>query len=170
MRARTGPKKKGLSLWQTIFVHRYCHRSWSLRINYMIQLFDLLISEMLCRVGSSASRKGLSSTLWISSPTKIMWHLFLIWWLLTITVHYFVNIYWISTECQIIFLVQVLCHCTKQIKFLPSWVSRSGGIRNKHIYHVRWIVIWWLVTETDILAKSDCFTKGDVTETVTMSH
>ena len=84
MRAQTAPKKKGLSLWQTVFVHRYCHRSWSLRINYMIQLFDLLISEMLCRLGSSASRKGFSSTLWISSPMTIMWHFFLIWWLLKI--------------------------------------------------------------------------------------
>ena len=28
-------KKKGLSLWQTGFVHRYCHRSWSLKINYV---------------------------------------------------------------------------------------------------------------------------------------
>ena len=26
-RARTAPKKKGLSLRQTVFVHRYCHRS-----------------------------------------------------------------------------------------------------------------------------------------------
>ena len=27
MRAQTAPKKKGLSLWQTVFAHRYCHRS-----------------------------------------------------------------------------------------------------------------------------------------------
>ena len=25
-------------LWQTIFVHQYCHRSWSLRIYYVTQL------------------------------------------------------------------------------------------------------------------------------------
>ena len=37
-RARTAPKKKGLSLRQTVFVHRYCHRSWSPRINYVTQL------------------------------------------------------------------------------------------------------------------------------------
>ena len=37
-RARTAPKKKGLSLRQTVFVHRHCHRSWSLRINYVTQL------------------------------------------------------------------------------------------------------------------------------------
>ena len=38
MRAWTAPKKKGLSLWQTVFVHIYCHRSWSLKINYWTQL------------------------------------------------------------------------------------------------------------------------------------
>ena len=38
MRAQTAPKKKGLSLWQTFFVHRYCHSSWSLKINYVTQL------------------------------------------------------------------------------------------------------------------------------------
>ena len=37
MRAQTAPKK-GLSLWQTVFAHRYCHISWSLRINYVTQL------------------------------------------------------------------------------------------------------------------------------------
>ena len=38
MRARTAPKKKRLSLWQSVFVHRYCHRPQSLRINYVTQL------------------------------------------------------------------------------------------------------------------------------------
>ena len=38
MRARTAPKKKRLSLWQSVFVHRYCHRTQSLRINYVTQL------------------------------------------------------------------------------------------------------------------------------------
>ena len=38
MRAQTAPKKKGLSLWQTVFVHRYHDRSWSLKINYVTQL------------------------------------------------------------------------------------------------------------------------------------
>ena len=38
MRAWTAPKNKGLSLRQTVFVHRYCHRSWSLKIDYMTQL------------------------------------------------------------------------------------------------------------------------------------
>ena len=38
MRAQTAPKKKGLSLWQTVFVHRYRDRSWSLKINYVTQL------------------------------------------------------------------------------------------------------------------------------------
>ena len=27
MRAQAASKKKGLSLWETVFVHRYCHRS-----------------------------------------------------------------------------------------------------------------------------------------------
>ena len=37
MRMQTAPKKKGLSLWQTVFVRRYCDRSWSLKINYVTQ-------------------------------------------------------------------------------------------------------------------------------------
>ena len=37
-RAQTPPKKKDLSLWQTGFVHRYCHGSWRLKINYVTQL------------------------------------------------------------------------------------------------------------------------------------
>jgi len=41
MRAWTAPKKKGLSLWQTVFIHRYCYRSWSLRNNYVTQLLAL---------------------------------------------------------------------------------------------------------------------------------
>ena len=35
------PKKKAggiMSLWQTVFVHKYCYRSWNLRINYLTQL------------------------------------------------------------------------------------------------------------------------------------
>ena len=35
------PTKRGLSLWQTVFVHRYCHRSWSLKINDVTQLSAL---------------------------------------------------------------------------------------------------------------------------------
>ena len=34
MKTQTASKKKELSLWQTVFEHRYCHRSWSLKINY----------------------------------------------------------------------------------------------------------------------------------------
>ena len=34
MRTQTAPKKKELSVWQTAFVHWYCHRSWSLKLNY----------------------------------------------------------------------------------------------------------------------------------------
>ena len=36
---RNPPPQKGImSLWQTVFVHKYCYRSWNLRINYLTQL------------------------------------------------------------------------------------------------------------------------------------
>ena len=38
MRTWTAAKKKVLSLWQTVLMHRYCHRSWGIKINYVTQL------------------------------------------------------------------------------------------------------------------------------------
>ena len=53
LRAQTVPKKKGLSpfelsLWQTIFAHRHCHRSWSLKISYATQFsaFQQTLQEL----------------------------------------------------------------------------------------------------------------------------
>ena len=87
MRAWTSPKKKRLSLWQTVFVHRYCHRSWSLRINYVTQLSAFQPPHQL-----KASRSGFldfreraffnpGNTF---TNNNHMWCLFLIWWHLTI--------------------------------------------------------------------------------------
>ena len=114
MRAWTAPKKKkGLSLWQTGFVHRHCNRSWRLRINYVTQLsaFQQTLGELqkvtpdpasiigliagsvehsplhqlkASMVGFSISRKRLFSTLSISSPTIITCDVSLIWWHLAI--------------------------------------------------------------------------------------
>ena len=48
MRAQTVPKK-GLSVWQNAFSSRYCHRSWSLKINYVTQLSALQLPHQLKR-------------------------------------------------------------------------------------------------------------------------
>ena len=79
MRAQTAPKK-GLSLWQTVFVHRYCHRPWSLRINYVTQLSAFQPPHQL-----KASHGGFlhfKERAFFSSATTFtnknhMWHLFL---------------------------------------------------------------------------------------------
>ena len=86
MRAQTAPKK-GLSLWQTVFVHRYCHRPWSLRINYVTQLSAFQPPHQL-----KASHGGFlhfkEGTFFNSANTftndNHMQRLFLVWWHLTI--------------------------------------------------------------------------------------
>ena len=84
MRAQTASKKKGLSLQETVFMPRYCHTSWSLRINYVAQLSAFQPPHRL-----EASHCGFlhfkERTFFNSENTftnnNYMWCLFLIWWL-----------------------------------------------------------------------------------------
>ena len=46
MRAQTTPKKKGLSLWWTVFVHRYCHRALKLTMWLSFLLFNRHYQEV----------------------------------------------------------------------------------------------------------------------------